>query len=172
MKAVVVLSVMVLIVAGCGSSSTASASPTPSTPTASPSANGPVVACNLVTQSEASALAGVTLTAITPSGGTATTSCEYVSAARTAEVLVGAKEYSDAASARAAYQTAAQQTVQKQLTPVPVSGVGDAAVIFHNGTIIDVLAFAKGSWAVVILVHPPASDSGLTAAGVTAAGRM
>jgi hypothetical protein len=174
-RSVIAVAMLGLLAAACGSSGSGNASPTTSPSATSPSPSavaGPIDPCTLVTLDEAAALAKTQLTKIPTSGANAANTCEYVSATRTSEVLVGYKIYADAATARSAYQVAAQQMVQKGVAPVDVTGVGDAATLFHNGTILSAIAFAKGSYGVVIVVHPAPSDGALQAAGFTAASRL
>jgi hypothetical protein len=128
----------------------------------------------LVTQGEASILAGnkPVAKATATGGDLATIKCLYADASQTTQVVVAGKLYDDSAAARAGFEQLAKAIVQGGLSPVSVSGIGDVAEIVHGGDLIDLIVFAKGKWAVMIAVHPPASDTALQSAGFTAASRL
>jgi hypothetical protein len=127
-----------------------------------------------VTQNEASILAGNKPVAQAPAtgGGLATIKCLYADASQTTQVVVAGKLYDDSAAARAGFEQLAKEIVQGGLSPVSVSGIGDVAEIVHAGDLVDLIIFAKGKWAVMIAVHPPATDTALQTAGFSAASRL
>jgi hypothetical protein len=168
-----------VLLAGCGSGgSSGTSSPSPAgSPSPSPSASqvaGSVDACKLVTQSEASILAGnkPVAQATATGGGQATIKCLYADASQTTQVVVAGKLYDDNAAAHAGFEQLATEIVKGGLSPVSVSGIGDVAEIVHAGDLVDLIVFAKGKWALLIAVHPPASDTALQTAGFTAASRL
>jgi hypothetical protein len=172
-------SAAILALGACGSDGpSSSVTPSPaSSPSPSPSASqvaGSVDACKLVTQNEASILAGNTTLAQAPAtgGDQATIKCLYTDASLSTQVVVAGKLYGDSAAAKAGFEELAKGVVEGGLSGVQVTGIGDVAEIVHAGSVLDLIVFAKGKWAVMVAVRPPAADTALQSAGFTAASRL
>lgn len=192
-------SLAILTLAACGSTSTAGSTPTPSTSAkASPTVAGPPVAvdpCQVVTQTEASQLAGTTYAS---SKETTTANGKYcVYGAQTLNVFdVFVVTASNAAAAQSAWDQEKSQVtneLQQQatssglnftvnITDTSMSGADRAASGTWTGTISghtfagSALYFLKGPYFVgivdIVVDHPAPTVAAMEAQGQTSIGRL
>ncbi len=171
-----------LLVAACGSSNSPSASSGSPSAATSPTAKliTNVDACTLVTATEASGAAGLTVTNLAGAGAAQVPGvCLYASSDGAASVVVFAQTYPDTASAEAVspQQIAAAINVGAAgaVNAKAVNGIGDKAVEYStsvaggNGIVIFVF---KSNVVMMIAVTPTVSSAAIEQLAKTAVGRL
>lgn len=186
-RRLVVILAAALLVAGCGSSnSTAASSPKPS-PSPTPTKEAQVTtvdACKLVTDAEASAAVGSTVTNLAASGGASIPgACIYTgqdSAGNQLSVFVFAQTYPDTTTADSISpdQVAAMLNGQYGVSNAKaVTGIGDKAFEYtttsaaSSGTGEAIFVF-KANVVLMILISPSTDSTKVEQLARTAVGRL
>lgn len=133
-------------------------------------------ACTLLIAKDASALAGATVTAVATAESF---HCSYQTAAGPTGPIVEitVREYPNADSAHAAFPRWVLPYARSASPPTtsPIGGVGDEATIVRTPPQVGVagIYFRRGAVLVKIGTHnPPATDTALKAAAITAVSRL
>jgi len=174
----------VLLAAACSApSSTASSSPTPSpSPSPSPQLFASVDVCSLVTVTEASAAAGLTLADLAASGLTIPGACIYGDTAGTTStfVFVFAKVFPDATTADAVDPNQVAAVLAGQLSisgsnAHVVTGIGDKAVEYNttgaDGSGVVLFVF-KANVVMMIAINPTTNAAAVEQLARTAVSRL